>query len=738
MTDLRIAVDFPWDASACMGTGAYSETMVRALAKAAPNAEIILVVPKEGARRILLPNVRYETLRPADVRREGSRQVSLPCLLRDLEADCLFAPATLLPVVKVCPMVATVHDLTFAKWPEFYAPELLSHLAQWFDPSIRAADHLVAVSDEAKAELILQSGVPPDRVTVIRQPIRETLLSRLEAGDVQARLSRLGIERPFFFHVSNLAPHKNVRFALETFAGYLKVCPRSTHSFILAGGGFAPNRPPDPFVIARGLGIENRVRYVGKPADGDLKALYQACDAFLFPSLAEGWGLPVAEAGALGARVLASPHVPAAVKEDRIPLDLGLWVNTLLNAGERCPVAYVPPDFDAAGQELYRVLESATGRKRAGGRSPRIALRADWRSPSGFGQAARNTFASLKAAGLQPACVPVEKDAIQDPRLWTGDATADVSDADVWVHHLPPSHFDLSLPGRHVALFCWETDRVPEAWVEPLNALDEVWVPAPFLREVLASSGVRTEVAVCPIAVDTEAYSPGARRTPRIDLPPGFDPAWTVVLYVGTWDPRKRPDVLVRAFSKAFGRNDRALLVLKSYVTGNPVNDRVILNEWVSQCRSGDAHVRVIHEVLTPDEIVDLFRFSTVFATASRGEGYCLPAVQALSCAKPVVAASWSALEETVSVPVQFTVENVPAEVRLPGYNSTQRWAVVDDVDLARQLRWVHAHRADAARLGRDGRAWVLQHASLPVVGRFLASRLEKLSKGAPLLEAKP
>src|SRR5262245_30179058 len=68
---LSIAVDFPWDASACMGTGAYSETMVRALAKARPDFRISLLVSGVAPRGIDLPNVRYISVPPTDVLREG-------------------------------------------------------------------------------------------------------------------------------------------------------------------------------------------------------------------------------------------------------------------------------------------------------------------------------------------------------------------------------------------------------------------------------------------------------------------------------------------------------------------------------------------------------------------------------------------------------------------------------------------------------------------------------------------
>lgn len=746
---LRVGVDFPWDASACMGTGAYSESMVRSLARAAPESEIILFVSADGGRRIELPNVRYVPLPGVDVRQEGTRQVALPTLLRSLEADCLFAPATLLPLVKVCPMVATVHDLTFIRHRNLYAPALLEYLDRWLVPSLKAADRVVAISEETRRDLTASGLAPEEKVIVIRQPVREVFLEGHSQETLRATLLRLGIERPYYFHVSNLSPHKNVAFALEIFAELIRLRPGDESLFVFAGGGFAPNRPSDPIALADRLGIGQRVRFVGRVDDEALKALYQGCTAFLFPSLAEGWGLPVAEARAVGARVLASPHVPAALPAERYALEKTAWLKALVDGLGRIEANEPPISYDEAGRSLLTLLENVS--KRVGracaaesapspAKSPRkpesvarasrrltVALRGDWKSPSGFGEAARNVHAALRAVGVETLAVEAPKDGIQDPALWTGRTSGRPGKVDLWIHHLPPDHFDLSLPGRHATLLFWETDRLPGPWVAPLNKLDEVWVPSPFLVQVLRESGVRTPIEVIPAPVDTELYSPGPRRLPPIDLPPGIDPTWTVFLYVGTWDPRKRPDILVRAFSKAFTGADRTLLILKSYVTGSVLQDRMILGRWLSECHSGDAHVRLIPGIRSQEEMRSLYRFATVFATASRGEGWCLPAVQAMSCGKPSLGPAWSSLQEFVSYPVKHRIEPIPKKVVLPGYSPEMKWAVVDEDDLAAQLRRVHEDRVEAARLGRSAREWAVRNVSLAKVGELLKGRVERL-----------
>ncbi len=364
--------------------------------------------------------------------------------------------------------------------------------------------------------------------------------------------------------------------------------------------------------------------------------------------------------------------------------------------------------------------------------SPRVGLRGDWHSPSGFGEAARGVFRALKSAGLARIAVSVPKDPIQQQRLWRGKVSRGRGRADLWIHLLPPEYFDLRLPGKHAGFFVWETDRLPAKvsgcdWAKALSKLDEVWAPSSFVAEVLQGGGVTAPIRVVFLPVDTARFAPGPRRPPAIDLPPGFDPTWTVILYAGTWDARKRPDILVRSFCRAFTGKDNALLLIKSYLTGDASRDRQILERWISESREGGAHVRLVPGVVSAAKMADLFRFAAAFATASRGEGYCLPAVQAMSLGKPVVAPGWSAFRDYVTLPVDYRLRRIPAGVALPGYSSDQRWAVVDEDDLSAKLRWVHENRDAARRLGNRGREWVLENASLSAVGRRLSERIRSL-----------
>ena len=517
---------------------------------------------------------------------------------------------------------------------------------------------------------------------------------------------------------------------------------------MVAGGANAPNRQPDLLAYAREHGVADRFRYVGRVGDEQLKALYQGCQAVLFPSLAEGWGLPVAEAAALGARVLASRNVPAAA-----PLGLELapdaWASAMADGEKGRMHAHGVSSMDA-GRKLMEVLvcamdrpmptATASGvlreRQPASGEADgvSVAVCGDWRSPSGFGETARCLYGAMRYAGVSCQKVPVPKDQIQIPDLDDGGCRAVGGRPDVWVHCVPPDWINLGRDGKHVACFVWETDRLSPGhplcaeWIKQLNRVDEVWVPARFISETLARSGVTTPVQTIPTPIDVDLYAPGARRAPPCSMPPGFDPTWTVFLYVGTWDDRKRPDVLVRAFCSAFGVRDRAVLILKSYVTGDVQRDTRVLQDWVNSARSGPAHVAVIPGVMATREMLALCQSATVFATASRGEGFCLPAIQAMSCGQPVIAAKWSAFRDYPVIQVDYETAYVPRKVRLPGYGPDQRWAVVDEDDLACKLAWAHSNRPAVAKLGQESRKWVLEHASIRAAGPRYHDRLLALA----------
>jgi glycosyltransferase involved in cell wall biosynthesis len=759
---MQIGADLRFTAAAQMGTGSYAETTVRDLASALASKDALWGFAYNDLARTL-PNV---ALRPVMVHPPlgGASAALAERLLWDaavarLQLDVFFAPTGLAPLVKTCAAVITIHDLLFEMEPSCFSAGMLAYLKKEIPRSVRAADRIIAVSEHTRETLIRLYNVPQERIRVISQRLKD--IFECPARPTESVLKKLGIQSPYVLTLSNHAPHKNTLFALEVFAHWRKTRSRQEH-LVIAGGGPSPAPPVDLQQAISAQCLADCVEVLGRIEEDDLPALYAGAKAFLYPSRYEGWGLPPLEAIAVGTPAIVSDRgaLPEAVGGAAIILPLGS-VETWSDALERCVSGRTEglseamsrrraALFERKGRAVLEVLHEAHGvwssRLRASvalpadpEERPSVVCRGDWFSPSGFGETARLTFRALESAGLRPQALSVPKDSIQVPSLWPQACHATGKNADIILHLLPPDMYDFSLPGRHYGYFLWETDRLDPAhsplhqrWAESLNRLDEVWIPSQFLENVLRNSGVTRPVRLVPYPIDTRQYPPQAKRYRHVELPEGFDAAWTVFLYVGTWDARKRPDILVRAFCRAFSDRDQALLIVKSYRYGENRRDRQELFGLLAESYQGTAHVRLIADVLSDKDMAELYQSATVFVTASRGEGYCLPAVSAMSCGAPVMAVRWSAFEDYPVLAVKHQLRNVSPEVRLPGYTSEMQWAEVDEEDLTRQLAWAHQNRPALREVGNQARKWIEEHSSFEVMARVMRQALlgERPSSG--------
>jgi glycosyltransferase involved in cell wall biosynthesis len=215
--------------------------------------------------------------------------------------DLLFVPAHVLPIVHPRRSVVTVHDLGYLYYPE--AHRLLDRL--YLDLSTRydarAAAHLIADSSATKRDLIQRYGVEPDSITVVYpgyddatfQPVRDE-----EA--IEAVKTRYDIAGDYILFVGTLQPRKNLTRLIEA---YWKL---ETGSWKLVIAGKKGWLYGEIFRRVEELGLERRVVFTGYVTQEDLPVLLSGARLFVFPSLYEGFGLPVLEAMACGTPVVCS------------------------------------------------------------------------------------------------------------------------------------------------------------------------------------------------------------------------------------------------------------------------------------------------------------------------------------------------------------------------------------------------------------------------------------------------
>jgi glycosyltransferase involved in cell wall biosynthesis len=213
--------------------------------------------------------------------------------------DVLFIPAHVLPLVHPRASLVTVHDLGYLYFPEAHPWGQRWYLDLSTRWNARFAAHVLADSEATKADLVARYATPPEKITVAFPGRDESLAPVDDPAAIGAVKARYGIAGSYFLYLGTLQPRKNLARLIAAFAGM----PPETVLVLAGRRGWLYE---DLFAQARRLGLEGRVLFPGYVREEDKAALLSGALVFVFPSLYEGFGLPVLEAQACGCPVITS------------------------------------------------------------------------------------------------------------------------------------------------------------------------------------------------------------------------------------------------------------------------------------------------------------------------------------------------------------------------------------------------------------------------------------------------
>ncbi len=269
-----------------------------------------------------------------------------------------------------------------------------------------------------------------------------------------------------------------------------------------------------------------------------------------------------------------------------------------------------------------------------------------------------------------------------------------------------------------------EVDGVPDEWVRLCNEMDEVWVPSAFNRDTFRASGVTAPIYVMPLGVSPDYFSPQIRpfrATRRYTF-----------LSVFEWGERKAPELLLRAYARAFRRSDDVLLVLK--VTNRDPGVDVHAQIGALRLPMDSAPVALIlNRELPGYQMGSLYRSADCFVLPTRGEGFGLPILEAQACGLPVIATAWSAVRELLDDEIAYPLRVarlVPARAKCPYYQGF-RWAEPDEEHLIHLLRHVYEHQEEAAVKGIAASRAVLDTLTWERAALRIRERLLEIGAGA-------
>lgn len=248
-----------------------------------PSKESGFFIAKRTIGRMVLPGVKYWRT-------------------RSLKSHIYHSPNYALPPFPG-KRVSTIHDLSVLRYPEFHPKERVDHLLRLFPRILRRADLFLTDSHFTKAELIEVCGVAEDRVKCVNLGVDPQF--RLHATDeLEAGLRPYGL-RPqgFALHVGTIEPRKNLDRLIEAYAN-LPIDLRELYPLVLVGShGWLSDQI---HALMRDKALEGWLQYLRFVPESDLPILYAGARLVVYPSLYEGFGLPVLEAMASGTPVICS------------------------------------------------------------------------------------------------------------------------------------------------------------------------------------------------------------------------------------------------------------------------------------------------------------------------------------------------------------------------------------------------------------------------------------------------
>ncbi len=357
---LRIGIDAHTIGTGLAGNESYATNLIEALAEVDTRNSYTLYVTKREARERYRNRWPHVTVRLTTPHTPLIRiPLTLAAELRRHPVDLLHVQYTAPPFAP-CPVVATIHDLSFEHLPETFKRRSRMQLRLTVRRTARAAAHVIASSEYSRRDIIETYGIPAERTSVTHLAAPAHFAPVREERELRRVRELYGIEGDYVLAVGSIQPRKNLARLIAAYAALRDSHPSlSLPRLVLVGKrAWLYN---ETLRAVEKHGLHNFVTFTGYVSETDLPALYTGALCFVYPSYFEGFGLPPLEAMQCGAPVITGDRtsLPEVVG------DAGLMVD--------------PFDEHALACALARVITDASLRAELSRRGRERARLFDWR-----------------------------------------------------------------------------------------------------------------------------------------------------------------------------------------------------------------------------------------------------------------------------------------------------------------------------------------------------------------------
>lgn len=295
------------------GTEHYSTEILKALSKIDYKNQYIIYTPKAIENRLgkLPKNFSYKIIPFPKL----WTQIRLSWEMAfEKKPDVLFVPSHTIPLIHPKKTVVTVHDLGFKHFPHLYGKAELAYQDFGLKMAVKNASHIITVSEYSKKDIIKNCDVNPNKISVIYHGYNQDLYKPLTKEENERKekfreksvfTSRILKYSPYIFFVSRIEEKKNAVNLLKTYA-LLRREPKIKHKLVLAGKPGYGYEKFEEYKQNLPVEIKRDIIELGYVDDKELAIWMKNASVFFFPTLFEGFGMPVVEAMASGIPVVAS------------------------------------------------------------------------------------------------------------------------------------------------------------------------------------------------------------------------------------------------------------------------------------------------------------------------------------------------------------------------------------------------------------------------------------------------
>ena len=271
------------------------------------------------------------------ISRVAWEQLKLPTLLREKRIDVFHSPVNVLPerLPRSCAGVVTLHDMAFLRYPHVLTRSKRVYHRTFTMRSLQRATMIIADSNSTKQDAIELAGIPANHIQTVYPCIDERFSNVISDDDIQSFRQAHGLTMGYLLYLGTLEPRKNITTLIEAYTQLRKIYDREEKLVLAGGKGWLFDAI---FKRVQELGLESEVLFPGFVSDAEQLLWYHSASVFVYPSLYEGFGMPVTEALACGIPVVTSN------------------VSSLPEAGTTLALTVDPHDSEAMAGAIFKAL----------------------------------------------------------------------------------------------------------------------------------------------------------------------------------------------------------------------------------------------------------------------------------------------------------------------------------------------------------------------------------------------